>query len=305
MHWFFIALVGPALWSVTNHVDKYLLSKYLKNTGSGALIIFSALIGIFTLPGILIFQPQALNVSFPLAVLLISNGSIYVLALIPYFIALQKDEASIVVPLFQTIPLFSYILGLIFLRETLTASQLFASLLVICGAILISLDLTIHHRPKLKHSVFWLMFLSSFLVAINSLIFKFAAIQTNFWTSSFWEYVGFSLMAAILLICVTSYRNDFLSLIKTNKVPLLGLNGFNEIINLLAKFTFNYATLLAPLALVWVVNGFQPFFVFFYGLLLSVFFPHLGREDLSRNAVIQKLLAIAIMFFGTYVLQRA
>lgn len=40
MTWFFIALIGPALWSMGNHIDKYLLQKYLRGGGIGALIIF-------------------------------------------------------------------------------------------------------------------------------------------------------------------------------------------------------------------------------------------------------------------------
>jgi uncharacterized membrane protein len=303
MNWFTIALIAPALWSVTNHIDKYLVSKYFKGGGTGSLIIFSSLIGLFVFPVIYIFHPNVTNIETKYALLIGANGFLYVLGLLPYIYALQKDEASIVVPLFQTIPVFSYILAFIVLGETLTTMQIFASLLVILGAIALSLDL-IAKRPKFKKEVFGLMFLASFLVALNGLIFKFVAIQADFWATSFWEYVGFTVLAILLLLFIPSYRKQFVSVIKANKVPVLGLNGLNEVINIVAKLSMNFATLLAPLALVWVVNGFQPFFVFLYGLILTLFFPHFGTENLARKHIIQKIVAILIMFTGTLLLNR-
>lgn len=147
------------------------------------------------------------------------------------------------------------------------------------------------------------MFLSSFLVAVNGLIFKFFAINSDFWTTSFWEYIGFSVTAAGMIIFVKSYRKQFQSVIKQNKFPVIGLNVSNEMINIVAKLCMNFATLLAPLALVWVVNGFQPFFVFLYGVILTIFFPKLGSENLAKKHFAHKIFAIAIMFVGVYLLQ--
>lgn len=301
MSWFWIALTAPALWSVTNHIDKLLISRYFKGGGVGSLIIFSSLIGFFVFPFIYIFNPSVFEVTLNQKILLIFNGFLYVLAMLPYIYALEKDEASIVVPLFQTIPVFSYFLGLIFLDEFLTLMQIAAGLLIITGAIFLSLDLS-DKKFKLKTDVFILMLLASFLISLNSFVFKYVAIDTDFWTTSFWEYVGFAVFAVLLLIFVKSYRNEFNRVVQANKVPVVGLNGFNEIINIVAKLAMNFATLLAPLALVWVVNGFQPFFVFLYGVVLTLFFPKLGTENLAKKHVLHKMSAIVIMFVGTYIL---
>lgn len=132
------------------------------------------------------------------------------------------------------------------------------------------------------------MFLASFLVALNGFIFKLVAIQADFWTTSFWEYVGLTILAFALLVFVKSYRKQFFEVVKANKLPVLSLNGLNEVINIIAKFSMNFATLLAPLALVWVVNGFQPFFIFIYGVILTIFFPHLGTETLPKKILYKK-----------------
>lgn len=110
MNWFLIALIPPAVWSITNHLDKYLLSKYFKGGGVGALMVFSSLVGVFLLPIIYLLHPEALSVKPINAILMALNGFLYVLAVLPYFYALNKDEASIAVPLFQLIPVFSYVL---------------------------------------------------------------------------------------------------------------------------------------------------------------------------------------------------
>jgi uncharacterized membrane protein len=302
MNWFLIALIAPILWSITNHIDKHLLSKYIRGNAVGALMIFSSLIGLFLLPFILIIQPNVLNISSFNAFLIIINGIIYILAILPYFYALEKDEASIVIPLFQVIPVFGYFLALIFLGESLTLQQILASLLVVLGAIIISTET---NNLKFKFQVFWLMILSSFLIALNGLIFKIVGIQEDFWTTSFWEYVGFVLILVIFILFFKSYRNQFLSMFKKNPISTLSLNGLNEIFNIVAKMIVNFATLLAPLALVWTVNNLQPFFVLLIGILLTKFFPNFNQEKIDKKTIIQKIFAIILMFTGVLLMNQA
>jgi len=301
MSWFFIALFAPALWSATNHIDKYLLGRYFQHKGTGALIIFSSLIGLFVLPVILLFQPNVLGI-LPLHALLIMGSSIIsLMGILAYLYALGKDEASIVVPLFQTIPVFAYILGFVFLDETLTVQQIIAALLIVAGAIIISLSRG-EKGAQLKGMVLLFMLIASFFIALGSLIFKFVAIQADFWTTSFWMYVGNVLMGAFFLVFIQQYRNQFVSVVQSNRIPAIGLNGLNEVLDVMASLSLRYATLLAPLALVWTVNGFQPFFVLLYGVILTLFFPHIGTESLLKKHLIQKLIAITLMFAGVYLL---
>jgi uncharacterized membrane protein len=114
MNWFLIALIGPLLWSIVNHLDKFLLNKYFKGGGTGSLLIFSSLIGIFMLPIFYFINPNILNVSFNNVLILLLINIPYVLYILFYLYALDKDEASIVVPLFQMIPVLGYFLGFFF-----------------------------------------------------------------------------------------------------------------------------------------------------------------------------------------------
>jgi drug/metabolite transporter (DMT)-like permease len=301
MYWLPIALLAPACWALGNHIDKYLLDKRLDQRGVGSLMVCSALIGALVMPLIVVVQPNVLRITFAHAAILILNGMVYVLGLLPYFYALQRDEASIVVPLFQTSAVFSYVLGLLVLGEGLTGWQLSAALLIICGSILIAIELG-QRRSIFKAGVFALMLLASFLNALNWLLFKFVAIQEDFWVSSFWEYAGFALLGALMLILCKSYRNEFVLMLKQSKFNILGLVALNETIGLVAKTATNVASLMAPLALISTVNGSQPLFVLIYGVLLTLYWPHYARERLGRAIVLQKVAATTLMVVGASLL---
>lgn len=300
MSWFFVAILAPFFWSAVNHIDKYLVDDKLKGFGVGSVMIFSAVVGVFLLPIIIFLHPEVIFVELSYAIFAIIAGFLYIIGALPYFYALKKDEASIVVPMFQTIPIFSFVLAFFFLGETLSSWQIFPSILILVGSVVLSLDFR-GKSARFRHEVFWLMLLASFLTALNGLIFKYLAIEKDFWTSSFWEYVGFS-VSAFLLLFVKSYRREFFDVLKKNAAFMVGINAFNEFINIIAKVAMNVATIMAPLALAWVVNGFHPFFVLVLGLLITKLFPKLGSEDLDGGHLFQKVVAITLMFLGVILL---
>jgi len=304
MNWFLIALIPPAIWSATNHFDKYLISKYFKGGGVGALMMFSSIIGVFILGVIAIIHPEVLGYPLAKGLFIALNGFVYLLATLPYLYALRKDEASIAVPMFQMIPVFTYFLAWLILGETLSGSQLLGGILIILGAVIISLELSKVNKISIKKEVLFLMTISSIFFSLNFIFFKYFAINASFWVTSFWEYVGFAVFSFFLFVFIKKYRDEFVSVIKANKVTVLTLNGINEILNIIAKLAFNFASLLTPIALTWVVDGFQPFFVLLYGVILTLFFPHISQENISRKHLAHKILAISIMFVGTFFINK-
>ena len=156
MNWFLIALLPPIFWSLTNHIDKYLISKYFKGGAIGAVMIFSASIAILLLPIIIIIQPSVLQ-NFNISYLLIAtNGTLYLLATLPYFYALEKDDASLTVPLFQMIPVFSFILGYIFLKETLNLTQIIGGVIIMISSIFISLNISDIKKNENEMGCIWI-----------------------------------------------------------------------------------------------------------------------------------------------------
>lgn len=302
MNWFLIALIGPVMYACANHTDKYLLSKYLKNGEVGSLIIFASFFSVVALPIVVLIQPAVFAVSLAQAAILAFNGTLTVFAVLLYFYALHDEEASLVVPYYQTIPIFAYILGYFVLGETITLGQAGASLLILLGAL--SLSFAVDHTGKFtfKKKVVALMLAASVLYAVNGIIFKLVAVDEGFWPSTFWGLIGKVLLGFGFLGLVPSYRAQFLTMMKENKAAVLGLNSLSETLFIVGEAVMQYATLLAPVALVLLVNSFQPFFVLVIGIVLTLLFPSIGRESLTSRALTQKMFGIALIGIGAYLL---
>lgn len=302
MHWFLISLIPPFLYALTNHSDKYLISKYFKHGEVGSLIIFSALFSVFALPVIGLFQPEVLELPWNTAALLAFNGMLTVLSILFYLYALHEDEASVVVPFYQTIPVFAFVLAFLILGETITGLQSVGSLLVLVGAGILSLNLE-GETIKFRKKVALFMLAASLFYAINEVIFKLFALDHGFWSPLFWDFVGKVILGIMFFAFVKHYRQDFLKTIKENSTQVISLNSFSEIATIIADSVAAYAVLLAPVVLVSVaLSAFQPVFVFVIGIGLTLLLPHLGKELLLRRSLIQKIIALILICGGSLLL---
>lgn len=302
MHWFFIALGAPFLWALVNIFDQYLVARYSTGTrGSGGLVLFSSLIGIFVAIAIGIFTPGIFSITFLDKILLIITGGITIAWVILYLFTLEIEEVSAVVPWFLTIPIFGYGLGYIFLGETLSLNQKIGSLIVLFGVLLISIDFSGKKR-KLRWRPALYMLVACALVAIAGVIFKYVTVGDNFWISSFWEYVGLGSFGIILYFFVPKYREEFVLMNKQGGKKIFTLNMISEIMTIVGNLLTNYAILLAPVTMVYLVGSFQPAIVLFLTLLATKFFPNIAKENTSERILLPKIISIAIIILGSFIL---
>lgn len=295
-----VALLPPLLWSLSNHFDKYLISKYFKG-GAGAINIFTAFFALVTALVVYVVNPSVATIAPRDALVLILVGVIGIIELTIYCHVLNKDETSIVTPMFQLIPVLTYLLSFIMLGEVLTQKQIFASVVIILGAIILSINLS-ESKIKFRGYVLGMMIIASFLVALISVLFKLVALEEGYWPSTFWSSLGAALVGVFYLLFIKPYRQQFVLSLKNNKKGVLAFNSINEIIDKVANLIMNYALLLAPVTLVWVVNGFQPLFVLIFGVILTLLFPNIIQESLLKKHLIQKITAIGIILIGTLLL---
>lgn len=302
MNWFLLSLVGPFLWSIGNHIDKILIEKYFKNRSMGSLMIFSSLIGLIFAPVILIFNPYVLNISLYFVLILFLSSIIYLVYVWSYLKALENEEASIAIPFYQLIPVFAFILGYFFLGETITKIQFFAMILIIAGASVLSFEIDEENKFRLRKKTVFFMTLSSLASVVESVIFKYIILEEDFWVSTFWYMLWIGIIGLLLLWLVKTYRKDFIYIIKNNSKTIIGLNGFNEILNIVGNITISFAFLLAPISLVLLAGAYQPVFVLIIGVLLTIFLPKIVAEKIKLKHIIQKVLVVVIMLIGTYLL---
>lgn len=299
MTWFFIALIAPFLWALTNHIDKLLLEKYFGDNGVGTLMIFSSAIGIVMLPILYFLNPDILHIGIRNILILLIDGVLAASVLWLYFEALKDEEASIVVVFYQLIPVFAYLFGFVILGETLSQTELIAMGLIILGTLIVSVEIEDDNKFKLRRKTIFLMTIAAALSALESVIFKFVAVKEDLWISLFWDNAGLGLVGIALFLFVARYRKDFLNTLKSKSIPILSLNAVNEGLYVSGNILFAYSFLLAPVALVLLVNAYQPLFVFAIGIVLTLFFPKLGVETITLRNILQKLAAIIVVGIGT------
>jgi uncharacterized membrane protein len=264
-------------------------------------MVFTALLGVIALPVIWFFDPKVLALSFVATAIMTLSGVLYMGAMLFYLRAIQTEEASVVAPLFQANTLFSFVLGILVLHELPRWPQLGGAGLVVAGAMGLSLDKKLHLK-SFKPRLVLLMLAATFVVALSNVLFKFFAVQDEFWSTTFWTFVGEGLFGAAIL-AMPKYRKQFMTLFRRNPGAVIGVNAANELINLGGGLGVRYATLLAPIALVSAIAATTTFFVFLFAILLTVFFPEIGREELSARNVVQKALGGLLIMAGVALME--
>ncbi|MGZ6021601.1 MAG: EamA family transporter [Rhizomicrobium sp.] len=294
--WLLFAFSGPVLWAASTHIDKYLVERYFKNSDTAVLMVFTALIGVVMLPLIWWLEPGVPTVAALDIAVLMGIGILYMGAMLFYLRAIQSEEASVVAPLFQTSALFTLVLAYLLLGEVLTGLEFGGGALILCGALVLSLDRSLRFR-QFKLKLVLLMLGCTFVLALSSVIFKFFAVRDEFWITTFWTNVGQALFG-VGILAVPRYRRQFQSLFRRSPGPVIAINGANELINLGGGLGVRYASLFAPVALISAISSTSTLFVFAFGILLTYFFPRLGREDLAWPGLVQKGTGASLVAAG-------
>jgi uncharacterized membrane protein len=293
--WLLFAFSGPVLWAASIHIDKYLVSRYFARTSVAVLLVFTALFGLLLLPPIILFRPAVLDLPLGGMALLALAGVLYMTAIFFYLQALQSEEASVVAPFFQAAPLFGYVLAYVVLGERLTAVQMLGGGLIVAAGALLSVGPGA--RRSFKARLVMLMLACALALALTGLIFKVYAMQDEFWTATFWAFIGQALFGALLL-AIERYRRELKALLRADPAPVLAISGANELINLAGILGWRYALLLAPLSLVQAIGSTTSLFVFAIGAALSASYPALSREDLSAGNLAKKAASAVLVAAG-------
>ena len=301
MKWFFIALLTPILHSTSNFVDKILLSKYFENLSLYVFMIYATVTTVVMLPIFIILGGgNILQIPYHDIIILIIAGLLEAGAIYFYLVALYREEASIVVPFFQLIPIASFILSFAILGETLSAWQMIGSLIIIFGAAILSFEMEEGQKMKFRYQIVLAMIVMAVFMGLAGVLFKFVAVNNNFWISNFWESLGFSLLGMIIFFAKKIDRDAFYDSIKLHKAKIVSVVLLSEVITTAGNVALNYAFLLAPIALARTVESYQPVFVLILGVVITKMFPKLLQEKTDWRHLAPKILAILVIFVGSY-----
>lgn len=291
--WIILSLSASLIWAVVHVVDKFVLTKWIKNPVIPILI--------FSVVGLLVSVVACLFSGFsflsPLnASLALVAGIIYILMNWFYLKAVQLEEVSRVVPFFYLTPLFTVLFAGLFLKEFLSAVQYFGTFLLIVGAVLITLKRPIKFFFNIA---FRFMFFSVIFWAVYSVIVKYLLNFNDFWTIFLYIRTGVFIGAIPLFYF---YLPELKRVIKNKGKKVLGLVSLNEFLNLGAVSLSMLAVSLGFVGLVSALSSTEPFFVLFFTVILSVFYPKILKEELSGSVIVLKLVAITSIFIGVFLI---
>lgn len=290
---YIFALIPPFLDSVINYLDKFLLSKY--NVSSTALTIYSGFFAL--LSGIIVFLFIELDVAdLETMAILTASGFMGVLILLAYFKALTLNEASRVASLFQLNPVLVLPLSAVVLEEDLLFKQYVGGFLIIASGFMLSIQ-KLHGGVFKINKAFWYMLLASFFSAMVYISFKLGVKELGFWSAIPYEGMGSGLASLCILLYGNNLKNLKKEMKKISKKVFVYLT-ISEIIYRSSRLSFYFALSLIPAAIVAVLQGFQPLFLLIEGIILSLWFPHIIKEVVTKGTVGIKVVAVVGIFIG-------
>ena len=299
---YLLAMVSPFLYAATNHLDNILLEKYFKEGGVGTLMLFSALLALLALPVLLVIDSGVLAVSHQHRWMLAGVGVVNTILLWAYLQAMFNDEPTVVIIYYQLVPVIGLGLGYLVLGETLTMMQIASMSIIIIGALVLTLVMDGDGKIVFRLKTAGYMLLASFCWAAESTFFKVVALEANPTRAFFWEHVSLVVIGVLMFVFIPHYRQSFLKALRLNSKPVLGLNVLNEGLFMAGNYVAAIVVVLIPVSLTLLMNSFQPLFVLLLGVALTVMFPNLDVEHVSKRHMIQKLLAIGLTAVGAYLL---
>jgi uncharacterized membrane protein len=297
MNWLFYALLSPALLTVVQFLDKYIVERAVPD--HRGLPIFTGLLSLIVGTLFWLFGGMP-TLSAHDALLLMLSGALTIIGAVLYFRAVSLTSASEIIIILQISPVIVLILSFLFLSEALTAPQLIGFLLIF-GAALGATFQPGTTRLRLS-TAFWLVMGVNLLSAISFIIVKLTSHPATFVEIISYEGWGAALGGMLLYLLTPTIRHAFHHDLAAITRRTLGTLVMNETLFVIAKALGFFAAVLGSASLVSVLASSQIFLGIAFGWALMSFAPAVFREDIRRSSLIRKGLFAVVLFAGVVLL---
>jgi drug/metabolite transporter (DMT)-like permease len=297
MSWFLLAIAAQVLATCAVLIDKAVISRH--NPHPLTLLSMVGLSNLL-LAVVLLLARGWPNVGLGYLVAALGSGVLLVSYLVPYFIALQRSDASAVGTLFQLSPLWTLLLAAIFLAERPDALQYVGFAIVLAGAISIELA----SGPFRPHfATIGLMAGASLLAAVGAVLAKHAYAGAGFWDATLFVSLG-AVGGAAVAVALSPSRMEILRQLPSLPASVFGAIAMAEGLNLGFEVLYLRAISRGPsVALVSVTEGVQPALLVVGAALLSKSWPKVFDEKTDRRTLSKRLAGAVIVFAGLGMLQ--
>lgn len=299
--WIIAALASSLLWSLQNVTDQHLIRGIFTGNPVGIVIFVGIFELIISLVLIALLFPIITFPSLSETFFIIILGAFVCASFVPYFAALKIDEARVVVPLFQLIPVFTLFFEVLILQTVLSGLQTLACTLIIFASLGILYDFS---QYKIKWETLFLIALFGFMYCIFTLASK-HSLQTIHWLPfALILSIGNGLFALIATMIKPQSARAALNTFQTAGKKMLFLFLFLELIGLSAMIAYQKSLSEAPAAsLVQTVSGgLNPLFVIILTAFLSLFLPKTLQSVKVNWILLWQIFCISLIGFGLYLI---
>jgi drug/metabolite transporter (DMT)-like permease len=293
MNWLFYAILSPAVYTIVNFVDKYILSKHIKDYRGMSMFaaIMATIFG--TLFWVINGRPSMATHDI---FLIIASGILTFSAQVLYFKALSFEETSKIMILFAIAPVITLVLSFLFLGEQIGLRQLLGFVIIFVSVIGVSIQgqkINIKLSPAL-----YLIILNSLLWSTGAVLFKLVIDQNSFTQVVAYESWGIGIGGMVAFLLFKGIRSSFLETLKSVRKSVVFFIFLNEGIFVVSRLLAFLAISMGPLALVSIIGNTNVFFGLIYGTILTLIWPMAFEEDISRRGLIKKAGFSLLAFLG-------
>ncbi|HYE22211.1 MAG TPA: DMT family transporter [Verrucomicrobiae bacterium] len=291
--WIALALIAPLFWAGSNFVDKYVLGKYTKGivdylffSSITCWIFFLAILFFVGVPDISVYT-----------LIPIGTGMALIYSYGFYARALEQGDTSSLVILFKLIPVFTVILGYVFLEQSLSNREWLGFIIVLLGAVVVTLEKRLGSFIK----GFGMILAAIIIWSVMTLFIDFGLTKITFWEYFMLDNLG-SALAGLTLLILPAMRKQVKEGIWSATRGKYTWFLWNNILDFFGQMSIKKALAIAPAAgLVTVIMQVQSFYAIVIGIVLTLMVPQVIKEDISFANLSKKVLGAAVMFAGIYV----
>lgn len=310
MSWLVILVFAYFILSINNFVDKIFLSTVV--TASVVYVLWVNIVSVlgtlilvvayYSIPpvqtvlqklgGLTTMTPWFLLVS-------VAVGIAFALAMYLLYTALQKGEASRVVPLVGgSTPVLLLLFTLWF--EPLKQSYLLAFVLLVIGTVLISFS-PLQQRTAQSHRALLLAVGAACSFAVFYILTQYLFRHQGFLNGMVWPRLG-SMVYILVLFLVPRVRYQMRESVKSVSHQVQGAWFVNQVLAAIGFLSQQYVISLpgVSIALVTAMQGVQYSFLLLFTTICTFIRPTLIREFIAPRVLLQKLLAIGCIVIGLY-----
>lgn len=296
MNWISIAIIAYFILSLSQVIDKFLLSDRVPKPH-----VYAFYVGLLSLTTFF-WAPFGFKFESPGFVLFsIFVGSFFIYAIYFLYKATRENEISRVSPLTGAfVAIFTLLLSRIFFDEKISPLDTVGFFLLVFGGLLISFDLPI--RSKKIFRGFKNCLISGFLFAIYYvLLSKIYKNEAGFINDFIWTRLGL-FFGSVSFLLIPAFKKDIVDSFKNYKKDekrnfVSGIIFvFNKALGGGYSILHSYAIKLGSVSIVNAMNSLQFVFVLILSYFAFLKYPKLFQENISITSWSQKI--ISILFIG-------